>query len=44
MPSYPELQTEQIEYVCKHIRKILNVSEPEALIIDNDLDPYMQTR
>jgi len=44
MPSYPELKKEQIEYVCKHIRKVLNVSETEAFILDNDLDPYMQTR
>jgi perosamine synthetase len=44
MPSYPELQTNQIEYVCKHICKALDVSATEALIVDNNIDPYLQTR
>ena len=44
MPSYPELQTDQIEYVCKHICKALDVDEVEAFLIDNNLNPYIQTR
>ena len=44
MPSYPELKKEQIEYVCNKLKDALNINDFELHCLNNDEDPYLQTR
>jgi len=44
MPSYPELKKEQIIYVCDKIKEALSFSETELYYLNNNIDPYLQTK
>ena len=44
MPSYPELKKEQIIYVCDKIKEALSFNETELYCLNNNIDPYLQTK